>query len=327
VILVALVIRVLAHRVINRVTERAARVEAGSDRREQRSRALGSILRSAVSIVVSGIAVLTILGDLGFNLTPLLLSTTALGVALGFGAQNLVRDYLAGILMLVEDHYGVGDTIHAKDATGTVEAMTLFTTRLRDVNGVVWHIRNGTLDSVGNESQGWSRAVIDYPVPYGEDLNRIRQLMDQAADSMYREPGWREVMLEKPEVWGAQELSSKEVTMRIVAKTAPMQQWKVARELRARVKAELDAAGIAPAGPDTIVITAPSGPGDQAEAGVAEPVVAERLAEAGVAERLAEPAGAEPAGAEPAGAEPAVAEPAVAERLAEEEGSGGAGTP
>jgi small conductance mechanosensitive channel len=170
---------------------------------------------------------------------------------------------------------------------------------------------------VGNESQGWSRAVIDYPVPYGEDLNRIRQLMDQAADSMYREPGWREVMLEKPEVWGAQELSSKEVTMRIVAKTAPMQQWKVARELRARVKAELDAAGIAPAGPDTIVITAPSGPGDQAEAGVAEPVVAERLAEAGVAERLAEPAGAEPAGAEPA----------VAERLAEEEGSGGAGTP
>ena len=190
VILVALAVRVLAHRVINRVTERAARVEAGSDRREQRSRALGSILRSAVSIVVSGIAVLTILGDLGFNLTPLLLSTTVLGVALGFGAQNLVRDYLAGILMLVEDHYGVGDTIHAKDATGTVEAMTLFTTRLRDVNGVVWHIRNGTIESVGNDSQGWSRAVIDYPVPYEEDLGRIRLLMEQAAESLFREPGW-----------------------------------------------------------------------------------------------------------------------------------------
>jgi small-conductance mechanosensitive channel len=249
---------------------RAAAIEvaaAGTERREQRSRALGSILRSGVSIVVFAIAVLTILGDLGFNLTPLLLSTTVLGVALGFGAQNLVRDYLAGILMLVEDHYGVGDTINVKDATGTVEAMSLLTTRLRDVNGVVWHIRNGTIESVGNESQGWSRAVIDYPVPYEEDLTRIRTLMEQAAGSLFRERGWRKLMLEKPEVWGAQELSGREVTMRIVAKTAPMRQWEVARELRARVKAALDAAGVAPAGPDTIVITAPpTGPGAPAEA-------------------------------------------------------------
>jgi small-conductance mechanosensitive channel len=295
VIVVALVIRALANRVINRLTERAATTSlpvaaaairpairrrraaaaqpppsedtaalsaaavaaAGTERHEQRARALGSILRSGVSIVVFGIAALTILGDLGFNLTPLLLSTTVLGVALGFGAQNLVRDYLAGTLMLVEDHYGVGDTIHVSGTSGTVEAMTLLTTRLRDVNGVVWHVRNGTIDSVGNESQGWSRAVIDYPVPYEEDLTRIRALMDQAASSMFRERGWRKLMLEKPEVWGAQELSSKEVTMRIVAKTAPMRQWEVARELRARVKTVLDAAGVTPAGPDTIVITAP----------------------------------------------------------------------
>src|SRR6202007_3064663 len=108
--------------------------------------------------------------------------------------------------------------------------------------GVVWRIRSVTIDSVGNESQGWSRAVIDYPVPYGEDLTHIRALMEQAANSMFRERGWRKLMLEKPEVWGAQELSSKEVTMRIVAKTAPMRQWEVARELRARGKAVLDGA-------------------------------------------------------------------------------------
>ena len=275
VLLVALLARAILHRVINKVTERAAtaalpatpngRVRkaaavvpiAGMERREQRARALGSILRSGISVIVFGIAALTILGILGFNLAPLLASTAVLGVALGFGAQNLVRDYLAGLLMLVEDHYGVGDTINAGVATGTVEAMSLLTTTLRDVNGVVWHIRNGTIDSVGNESQGWSRAVIDYPVPYGEDLGRIRALMEQAADSLYRERGWQEVMLEKPEVWGAQELSSKEVTMRLVAKTAPMRQWEVGRELRARVKAALDAAGIQPAGPDTIVISAP----------------------------------------------------------------------
>jgi small conductance mechanosensitive channel len=284
VIVLALLVRAVAHRLINKVTERAATTTlpvpgngrshkavaalqaAGLERRGQRARALGSILRSAISVIVFGIAVITVLGDLGVNLTPLLLSTTVLGVALGFGAQNLVRDYLGGILMLVEDHYGVGDTIKVKDATGTVEAMTLLTTRLRDVNGVVWHIRNGTIESVGNESQGWSRAVIDYPVPYGEDLARIRLLMEQAANSLFRERGWRKLMLEKPEVWGAQELSSKEVTMRIVAKTTPMRQWEVARELRARVKAALDAAGVAPAGPDTIVITAPAGSGSQAAA-------------------------------------------------------------
>jgi moderate conductance mechanosensitive channel len=275
VLVLALVVRAIVNRVIRKVTERAATATlpvpangrahkaaaavhlAGTERREQRARALGSILRSAVSIIVFGIAALTVLGILGFNLAPLLASTAVLGVALGFGAQNLVRDYLAGLLMLVEDHYGVGDTINAGVATGTVEAMTLLTTQLRDVNGVVWHIRNGTIDGVGNESQGWSRAVIDYPVPYGEDLARIRTLMDRAAESLYREGGWKELMLEKPEVWGAQELSSKEVTMRLVAKTTPMRQWEVARELRARVKAALDAAGVQPTGPDTILVTAP----------------------------------------------------------------------
>ena len=273
VILLAMIIRAVAHRIINKLTEGAATASlpvagngrihkaaaavhaAGMERREQRARALGSILRSGVSILVFGIAALTILGDLGVDLTPLLVSTTVLGVALGFGAQNLVRDYLSGILMLVEDHYGVGDTINLKDATGTVEAMSLLTTRLRDVNGVVWHIRNGSIDSVGNESQGWSRAVIDYPVPYEEDLARIRLLMEEAADSLYRERGWRKLLLEKPEVWGAQELSSQEVTMRIVAKTAPMRQWEVARELRARVKSALDAAGVKQAGPETVVIS------------------------------------------------------------------------
>jgi moderate conductance mechanosensitive channel len=276
IIVVALIIRAITHRLINKITERAAVTMApahpasavrragvavhlaGTERREQRARALGSILRSGVSVIVFGIAALTILGVLGFDLAPLLASTAVLGVALGFGAQNLVRDYLAGILMLVEDHYGVGDTINVKDATGTVEAMTLLTTRLRDVNGVVWHIRNGTIEAVGNESQGWSRAVIDYPVAYSEDLARVRLLMEQAAGGLYRDRDWRSLMLEKPEVWGAQELSSKEVTMRIVAKTEPMRQWEVARELRARVKSVLDLAGVEPGGPDTIIITAPS---------------------------------------------------------------------
>ncbi|HEY1623275.1 MAG TPA: mechanosensitive ion channel domain-containing protein [Streptosporangiaceae bacterium] len=262
IIVLALIVRAVAHRLINRVTERAATTSAmlsgSNERREQRARAFGSILRSTVSVAIFSIAALTVLGDLGINLAPLLASSAVLGVALGFGAQNLVRDYLAGILMLVEDHYGVGDMINmGEEAAGTVEAMSLLTTRVRDVNGVVWHVRNGSIDRVGNESQGWSRAIIDYPVPYETDLGRIRSLMEQAAASVWTEPRWHELILEPPEVWGAQELSGSEVTMRVVAKTAPLRQWEVARELRARIKSALDTAGIARTEPETVAIDPP----------------------------------------------------------------------
>lgn len=217
-----------------------------AERRHQRVRALGSVLRSAASVTIFTIAGVVVLGDLGINLAPLLASAGVVGVAIGFGAQNLVRDYLSGIFMLAEDQYGVGDVITVGGATGTVETVTLRITRLRDVNGIVWHIRNGAIEQVGNESQGWARAVIDFPVPYEADLSTIRTILSGAAETMWNEPSWRAVMLEQPEVWGAQEVSSAEVTMRIVVKTAPLRQWEVGREMRARVKAALDAAGIHP---------------------------------------------------------------------------------
>jgi moderate conductance mechanosensitive channel len=276
----AIVVRAVTHRLINRVTERAAItspvLSGATERREQRARALGSILRSGVSVVIFAITALIVLGDLGIDLAPLLASSAVLGVALGFGAQNLVRDYLAGILMLVEDHYGVGDMITMGDeAAGTVEAMSLLTTRLRDVNGVVWHIRNGSIERVGNESQGWSRAVIDYPVPYETDLASIRALMEQAAAAVWDQSRWRELMLEPPEVWGAQELSGTEVTMRVVAKTAPLRQWEVARELRARIKSALDAAGIARIEAQHVVIDQATDLPAPAEPAPAQPVPAE----------------------------------------------------
>jgi small conductance mechanosensitive channel len=148
--------------------------------------------------------------------------------------------------MLVEDQYGVGDVITVGDATGTVETVTLRVTRVRDVNGIVWHIRNGTIDTVGNESQGWARAVIDFPVPFSADLATIRELLARTGEGMWNEPSWRAVMLESPEVWGAQEITSSEVTMRMVVKTAPLRQWEVEREMRARVKRALKEAGIMP---------------------------------------------------------------------------------
>jgi hypothetical protein len=216
------------------------------ERRKQRVQALGAILRSAASVTIFAIAGFVILGDLGINLAPLLASAGVVGVAIGFGAQSLVKDYLSGIFMLVEDQYGVGDVITIGDATGTVETVTLRVTRMRDVNGIVWHIRNGTIDTVGNESQGWARAVIDFPVPFSADLTAIRELLTRTGEAMWNEPTWRAVMLEAPEVWGAQTISSSEVIMRIVVKTAPLRQWEVERELRARVKAALAQARIMP---------------------------------------------------------------------------------
>jgi small-conductance mechanosensitive channel len=224
-----------------------AEVALVDERRKQRVRALGAILRSAASVTIFSIAGFAVLGDLGINLAPLLASAGVVGVAIGFGAQNLVRDYLSGIFMLVEDQYGVGDVITVGDATGTVENVTLRITRVRDVNGIVWHIRNGAIETVGNESQGWARAVIDFPVPYEADLATIRTLLAETGEGMWNDPTWRAVMLEAPEVWGAQKISGSEVTMRIVAKTAPLRQWEVEREMRARVKAALHDAGIFPA--------------------------------------------------------------------------------
>ena len=231
------------------VNSAAAQAERAmvDERRKQRVRALGSILRSIASITIFSIASVVILGDLGINLAPLLASAGVVGIAIGFGAQSMVRDYLAGIFMLVEDQYGVGDVITIGAATGTVENVTLRVTRLRDVSGIVWHIRNGAIEQVGNESQGWARAVVDYPVPYEADLGAIRSLLAEAAQALWDEPDWRVVLLDPPEVWGAQEISGKEVTMRIVAKTAPLRQWEVERELRARVKSALALAGIRPA--------------------------------------------------------------------------------
>jgi moderate conductance mechanosensitive channel len=248
VIVLALLLRAGAHRLIRRATSRAAAVSGGNDRahatfherRRQRASALGSILRNAASVTIFSIAAVIIIGDMGLNLAPVLASAGVLGVALGFGAQNLVQDFLAGIFMLLEDQYGVGDVIDVSGITGTVEAVSLRITSIRDVNGVVWHIRNGTIKRAGNESQGWARAVIDFPVGHDQDIAKVRDVMHTAATQMWQEPDWQEAMLEQPEVWGVQAVSSDSVLMRLVAKTASPSQWDVARELRARVKIALD---------------------------------------------------------------------------------------
>ncbi|WP_245681654.1 mechanosensitive ion channel family protein [Actinomadura kijaniata] len=264
---IALLLRNIAHRMITRVTLRMAESTMSekvrersrtafegspallSQRRAQRARTLGSVLRSISSIVIMGTAAFSCLGVIGLNLTPVLASATVIGMAVGFGAQNIVKDFLAGLFMLLEDQYGVGDFIDVGTAKGTVEAVTLRVTRMRDVNGVVWYVPNGEIKKVGNESQNWGRTVLDIPVDITEDIEKVKEILQNTADALASDPHWDDLVLEEPSVWGVQELAGNALVIRVVLKTAPGKQGDVARELRERVKVAFDEAGVTVATP------------------------------------------------------------------------------
>jgi small-conductance mechanosensitive channel len=260
IVLIALLVRVVVHRLIRRFTanvSRRAEVRPSRphvthvvlhERHQQRASAAGSILRNAASVIIFMIAFFMILGEVGLNLAPVLTSAGVLGVAVGFGAQKLVQDLLAGIFMMLEDQYGVGDTVKIGQVTGTVEAVSLRITRLRDVHGVAWHIRNGTIKQAGNESHGWACAVVDFPVPYSRDLSKVNEVIEKVAVAVWQEQQWRDVILDRPEVCGVQHVSLEEVVLRVTARTVPLRQWDVSRELRERLKDALDAAGDSIAG-------------------------------------------------------------------------------
>ncbi len=261
-IALALLVRWALHRLINRsvaamATKSERRQEANrrkgmladatgpsQERYVQRMTTLGSLLRSIVTFVVYGIAVLTLMALVGIPLGPLLASAGVGGVALGFGAQSLVKDFLSGIFMILEDQYGVGDVIDTGEAIGTVEEVTLRVTRLRDINGVTWYIRNGEIVRIGNKTQGSSNAVVDIPVAYDEDLDKVMGVIRGVAEDVGQDPAWLGKVIEAPTVLGVETMTGAMMTIRVLAPCAPGQNWTVQRELRQRVKTALDAAGV-----------------------------------------------------------------------------------
>jgi moderate conductance mechanosensitive channel len=213
-------------------------------RRAQRARTVGSMLSSVATIVISTLAILMVLTELGFNLGPVLASAGIAGVAIGFGAQALVKDYLSGLFIVVEDQYGIGDTVDLGEAIGEVEEVGLRTTRVRGVDGTLWHVRNGEILRVGNMSQGWARAVMDIPVPYNTDRESIDSAIEDTVMVIRRDAKIAKAILEEPEIWGVQDMTGEAVTIRAVVKTEPNQQWAVARAFRAALKHQLDRRGI-----------------------------------------------------------------------------------
>ncbi len=263
IVVVAILTRWLVHRAIGKVTTmmetrsrehvaatgRATRVirqatGLDSERRRQRAATVGSLLRSISTVVIFGIAALTIMAELGVPLAPLLASAGVGGVALGFGAQSLVKDFLSGIFMIMEDQYGVGDVVDAGEAIGTVEEVTLRVTRLRDASGVVWYVRNGEIVRIGNRSQGWSVATIDIPIGYDQSVEKALATLREVCHAIDDVDPWKSVLLEEPTVAGVESVTGGTITLRILAKTVPGEQYALSREIRERSKVALDAAGV-----------------------------------------------------------------------------------
>ncbi|MDR1767858.1 MAG: mechanosensitive ion channel family protein [Propionibacteriaceae bacterium] len=266
VVVVAVVGRWLLVRGINlavkRAVKRSEKVASGwagkalgvrsPERYEQRLKTIGTLSGSVVTFTIAVIALITILSLLSVPVAPLLASAGIGGVALGFGAQSLVKDFLAGIAMIIEDQYGVGDLIDTGSATGTVEDVGLRVTRLRDATGQVWYVRNGEILRVGNQSQGWSTAVADVPIAPDEDTAKALAALEQAADEVAAEGEFADVLLERPNVVGVNEMTPYAMTLRIVAKTAPNKHWPVQRALLEQAQNALTAAGIRQPAPGVI---------------------------------------------------------------------------
>ncbi|MFI5613337.1 mechanosensitive ion channel family protein [Amycolatopsis sp. NPDC051903] len=266
ILVLAFLVRYLTRRLIDRVTtlprggngklptllrplrERAPDVLGAAvvERRRQRAKTIGSVLRSMSTFLIYGLAFILVLGELGINLAPIIASAGIVGVALGFGAQNLVRDFLSGIFMMIEDQYGVGDVVDIGPATGTVEAVGLRITTLRDLQGTVWYVRNGEVLRVGNSSQGFAVAVVDVPLGYSADVDLASTVLIGAATKAVESDALAVNVMEPPEMLGVEKVTPEGILLRLTVKVRPGKQWAVQRALRAHLLAALEEAGFEP---------------------------------------------------------------------------------
>ncbi|MEV8615244.1 mechanosensitive ion channel domain-containing protein [Amycolatopsis sp. NPDC051373] len=266
ILVLAFLVRYLTRRLVDRVTtlprggsgklpallrplrERAPDVlgPAVVERRRQRATTIGSVLKSMATFLIYGLAFILVLGELGINLAPIIASAGVVGVAIGFGAQNLVRDFLSGIFMMIEDQYGVGDIVDIGAATGTVEAVGLRITTLRDLQGTVWYVRNGEVLRVGNSSQGFAVAVVDVPLGYSADVDLATTVLTAAATKASESEALATNVMEPPEMLGVEKVTPEGILLRLTVKVRPGKQWAVQRALRAHLLAALEEAGFEP---------------------------------------------------------------------------------
>lgn len=244
-IAIILALALLAYRVLRFFTRRLQREVEEENlvrkrQREQRSQTVASLLNNVGAITISILAVLMVLGTF-VEIGPLLAGVGVLGLAVSFGAQSLVKDLISGMFMLIEGQFAVGDVVRVKETAGLVEKITLRTLVLRDLNGVVHIIPNGTVDTLSNLTKSWSRAVLEIGVAYKEDVDYVMAVMEDEARTLWHDPEWKALIPEAPSVPGVERFDDSAVTIRVMFKTLPLKQWDVAREYRRRIKKRFDA--------------------------------------------------------------------------------------
>jgi small conductance mechanosensitive channel len=250
--LVLLILRRSIERVVSGVkkthnvqeTQELASAPLRAARIVQRTRTLGTVINSVLTVIVFGAAIVLVLDVLGVPVLGILGAAGVVAAGLAFGAQNLVKDVLNGMFMVFEDQFGIGDIVDLGVASGTVESVGVRITSIRDVNGTLWHVRNGEILRVGNRTQGWARVIIDLPVPYHADLEAVKEAILTTAQELAADPQWRRKVIEAPEIWGVESITAEALVVRLVMKTRSIDQWAVARELRLRLKRTLDGLGV-----------------------------------------------------------------------------------
>ena len=259
-IVLVLVIAFILTRLLRRITTKVGNKvsqETTPIRALQRTETLTRVLSSAGIVVIWVMGAFYILGAVGANLAPLLASVGIIGLAVGFGAQNLVRDVVSGFFILLEDQYGVGDIIEVNQiASGKVETLTLRVTGMRALDGTMHFIANGEITHIANRSKDWARAVIDVGVAYKENSDKVRSTLERVALSSREDDELGRAMYAAPEILGVEMLGEYEVTWRLMVDTKPGKQWEVGRALRERIKAAFDEDGIEIPFPHHVMISA-----------------------------------------------------------------------
>lgn len=235
---------VAATRALERFGRSPAGVVITDARREARAQSISAVLSSSVTVLIWVVALILVLGEVGINLAPLIASAGIAGVALGFGAQSLVRDWISGIFMLIEDQYGIGDIVDVGEATGSVERISLRTTVLRSQDGTVWHVPNGEIRRVGNMSQQYSVAILDVVVGPTADLDTASRIIMETATDLLGDEAFESDVLGPPELLGVESIRPEGTTLRLTVRTSPGRQFRVQRVLRESIQQALTKAGV-----------------------------------------------------------------------------------
>jgi small conductance mechanosensitive channel len=250
-------VKKFGHIIVEKIVRKSVSGDAYMREEDEQARedTLIQILSGLVSVVVWVVAFMMILSSLGVNIAPLLAGAGLIGVAVGFGAQYLVRDLITGLFIILENQYRVGDVISLDGTSGTVERVTLRTTILRDMDGVVHHIPNGEIKITSNKSRDWARVNLVVGVGYGEDIDKVEQVVNEVGQELADDPEWASKIVEAPVFLRVDKLNDSSVDVRILGKTMPNDQWAVTGELRRRLKKAFDKENIEIPYPHRVVYT------------------------------------------------------------------------